>query len=142
MSEPTGYPQHPQDYIIQSTTGRFVTIPLATVADSGTELVAVDTNNLPADTAVYVDASGNFHAASADDPVKSDFVGFVVEDGVLRIGGVYETSGLTPGATYFLGLSGAISTDYPTTDGHAIVRVGYAISASMLVIDHQEIVIL
>lgn len=53
----------------------------------------------------------------------------VIGDGMLN-----ALSGLTPGATYFLGNTGAVTTSAPTTAGHILQKVGVAKSATELAV--------
>lgn len=92
--------------------------------------------------AVYLSQSDTVEAASASAPATAPAVGFIqakpsaVNAVVQYSGAIDGFSGLTPGATYFLGLTpGTITTDvsaYPT--GAIVQRVGYAEDLTTLVI--------
>lgn len=131
----------PDMYIVRTTAGRFITVPLSTVAESGTELVSIQTNGLAPGTVACIDSSGNLQAASCDSLAASLAVGIVESENTLRLNGIWETDSLTPGELYFLGIGGAFTTDAPTDTGHVVVRVGIGLPAGLM-LQIQEVVIL
>lgn len=99
---------------------------------------------------VYINGSGVAIKAQANAISTSNVVGVVTAKAsstscTLQTCGYTGSifSGLTPGATYFLSnsSSGALTTSFPTSSGHAIAPVGKAYSASVLIINIQTRII-
>lgn len=87
-----------------------------------------------------LDSSGNVLRADADAEASS--IGLLLiateainntEEGKFLVRGVYRTSGLTVGATYYIDTTvGAITTTAPSLTGDIVRVIGYAISATEL----------
>lgn len=91
--------------------------------------------------AVYLSAADGVDQADSDDSSKQPLIGIVVSKPsaitaiVAYYGEVTGFVGLTPGATYYLGtVPGTITTVAPTTPGNIVQRIGFARSATTLVV--------
>jgi hypothetical protein len=92
-------------------------------------------NPLPTGTAVGVGPTGALIECKASDGVNMpSFVGFFLdsETNDVRTQGIYTTTGLTAGSSYFIADDGGITVTAPTTLNYAIQRVGVAISSTEL----------
>lgn len=97
-------------------------------------------------TPVAIGASGTLVAARADDPTNAlPFVGFFVgtTTNEVRTAGLWTdlAASFTPGAMYYVGLSGGITDTAPTTPGAGVQVVGKAISATQLFIQPGIVII-
>lgn len=96
---------------------------------------------LTAGDAIYIDSAGEAFKADNDSGAASEAIGFALSSVsatasvLVRVGGkVGGLSGLTAGARYYVGESGAITATVPAASGEYIVQVGYAVSATEVVV--------
>lgn len=94
-------------------------------------------------TPVGVDSAGKLVACRADQPNTTPFVGFYLNGPLIDVktSGIYTTSGLTPGASYYIGTSGGITATAPNVVGYAVQRIGVALSSTQLFIQPGIVVI-
>jgi hypothetical protein len=97
-------------------------------------------------TPVAIGADGRLVAARASDPTnRLPFVGFFIGNSTneVRTSGLWTdlTAAFTPGATYYVGLSGGITLTPPATPGAGVQVVGRAVSTTQLFIQTGVIVI-
>ena len=98
-------------------------------------------------TPVYINSNSRVDVADMANTAASQVCGFSKNSAaaqldpvaVASIGVLDGFSGLTAGSRYFLGGAGAISTSVPTSAGDSIVQVGYAKSATELMIMIQQL---
>ena len=127
-----------EDASIYFNTGGSVKLdkPTTGAFTAGTTLVAGDW--------VYMDSStGKLQKSDRTTIEKATFVGVVIVGGAtdetvyVQTGGVYTTSGLTAGSTYWVsGTAGAITATAPATNSASIVpmQVGRALTTTQLLI--------
>ena len=95
-------------------------------------------------TPVGIGPSGALVECEASDGMSMpSFIGFLLDPATNKVQtqSVFTTSGLTPGASYFVGNSGSITDTAPTTSGYAVQRVGAAFSTTKLFLQPGLIVI-
>lgn len=94
-------------------------------------------------TPVGVDSSGKLVACLASMPSTMPFVGFFLDGPQIDVktSGIYTTSGLTPGASYYIDVNGGLTTAAPNVAGYAVQRVGVALSSTQLFIQPGIVVI-
>ena len=95
-------------------------------------------------TPVGIGASGGLVACRASDGMSMpSFVGFLLDPATNKVQtqSLFTTSGLTAGASYFIGNTGGITTTPPTTSGYAVQRIGAAYSTTRLYVQPGLIVI-
>ena len=95
-------------------------------------------------TPVGIGPSGALVECKASDGMSMpSFIGFLLDPATNKVQtqSVFTTSGLTPGASYFVGNSGSITDTAPTTSGYAVQRVGAAFSTTKLFLQPGLIVI-
>ena len=112
------------------------------------ELETVDT--LVPGNPVYIDGSGRLQLASYDTVATAQVAGLATQSAGPLTSGSYVTDDivemldwtaiagthdLVPGAIYYLGLAGTITTTAPTADGYYVVKIGRAQSVSKLDIE-------
>jgi hypothetical protein len=105
------------------------------------DLTFVAGENLAAGDAVYIDAAGQAFKADNDSGGASEAIGFARSTVLaaasvdVRIAGrAGGLSGLTVGARYYIGESGGITSTVPSASGEYIVQMGYAVSATEVVV--------
>jgi hypothetical protein len=101
----------------------------------GTTTFGGTASTLAVGTAVGIGPSGALVECKASDGMSMpSFVGFLLDPATNKVQtqSVFTTSGLTPGASYFVGNSGSITATAPTTSGYAVQRVGAAYSTTRL----------
>jgi hypothetical protein len=115
----------------QSTVSSATSLDLAFVA--GEALAAGD--------AVYIDSAGQAFKADNDTGAASEAIGFarssVSASASVQVrvaGKAGGLSGLTVGARYYVGESGAVTSTVPSASGEYIVQMGYAVSATEIVV--------
>jgi hypothetical protein len=99
---------------------------------------------LPVGTAVGIGPSGALVACKASDGMSMpSFIGFLLDPATNKVQTetLFTTSGLTAGASYFVGNAGGITTTAPTTSGYAVQRIGAAFSTTKLFLQPGLIVI-
>jgi len=110
----------------------------------GTTTFGGTASALAAGTAVGIGPSGALIECKASDGASMpSFIGFLLDPATNKVQTetIYTTSGLTPGASYFVGNSGVITTTAPTSAGYAVQRVGAAYSATKLFLQPGIIVL-
>jgi hypothetical protein len=110
----------------------------------GTTTFGGTPSTLPVGTAVGIGPSGALIACRASDGMSMpSFVGFLLDPATNKVQteSLFTTSGLTAGASYFVGNSGGITTTAPTTSGYAVQRIGAAFSTTRLFLQPGLIVI-
>lgn len=105
------------------------------------DLTFVAGENLAAGDAVYIDASGQAFKADNDSGGASEAIGFARSTVLaaasvdVRVAGkAGGLAGLTVGARYYIGESGAVTSTVPAASGEYIVQMGYAVSATEIVV--------
>ena len=110
----------------------------------GTTTFGGTASALAVGTAVGIGPSGALIECKASDGASMpSFIGFLLDPATNKVQTetIYTTSGLTPGASYFVGNSGGITTTAPTASGYAVQRVGAAYSATKLFLQPGIIVL-
>lgn len=95
---------------------------------------------------VAIGPSGMLIPARADNPNNAlPFVGFFIGNSTndVRTSGLWTdlTAPFTPGATYYVGLSGGLTDTAPTTPGAGVQVIGKAVSATQLFIQPGTVII-
>ena len=105
------------------------------------DLTFVAGENLTAGDAIYIDAAGQAFKADNDSGGASEAIGFALSTVLaaasvqVRVGGkVSGFVGLTVGARYYIAESGGITAVVPSASGEYIVQMGYAVSATEVVV--------
>ena len=90
--------------------------------------------------AVYLSGSHTFSQCDASaEATSKGLIGIRVSATEVQIDGIYTTSGLTAGSTYYLSETvGAITTTAPSTSGAIVRIIGYALSTTELLIKPSE----
>ena len=99
---------------------------------------------LPVGTAVGIGPSGALIACKASDGASMpQLVGFLLDPATNKVqtSSLFTTTGLTAGASYFVGNSGGVTATAPTSAGYAVQRIGAAFSATKLFIQPGIIVL-
>ena len=99
---------------------------------------------LPIGTAVGIGPSGALIECKASDGASMpQFVGFLLDPATNKVqtSSLFTTTGLTAGASYFVGNSGGITATAPTSAGYAVQRIGAAFSTTKLFIQPGIIVL-
>jgi len=122
------------------------TASVATLANVGVTDFPGSLAALALKTPVAIGSSGTLVAARADDPTNAlPFVGFFVgtTTNEVRTSGLWtnDAAPFTPGATYYVGLSGGLTDTAPTTPGAGVQVVGKAVSATQLFIQPGLVII-
>jgi hypothetical protein len=110
----------------------------------GTTTFGGTASALAVGTAVGIGPSGALVECKASDGMSMpSFIGFLLDPATNKVQtqSVFTTSGLTAGASYFVGNSGSITATAPTTSGYAVQRVGAAYSTTKLFLQPGLIVI-
>jgi len=83
---------------------------------------------------VYLSGASTWSQADAtDDTASAGLVGIRVDSSTVLTQGIYTTTGLTAGNTYYLATTaGDITTTAPSTTGNIVRIIGYAISTTQL----------
>lgn len=116
------------------------------------EIQLVAGENITQGEALYIDEpTGRVFKAIASAGVdEATVIGFAKETALtgqtmdVQIGGVFATSGLSPGVLYFLSAdsAGSITSTPPSTPGQYVVRVGEAGSTAQLCIKPEVPILL
>lgn len=98
---------------------------------------------LASGTPVGVDSTGKLVKCDAAHPETMPFVGFYLDGPLVDVKttGIYETTGLTAGAPYFIAIGGGITTVEPASGGTAVQRIGVALTATQLFIQPGIVVV-
>ena len=99
---------------------------------------------LPVGTAVGIGPSGALIECKASDGASMpQFVGFLLDPATNKVqtSSLFTTTGLTAGASYFVGNSGGVTATAPTSAGYAVQRIGAAFSTTKLFIQPGIIVL-
>jgi hypothetical protein len=110
----------------------------------GTTTFGGTASTLPVGTAVGIGPSGALVECKASDGMSMpSFVGFLLDPATNKVQtqSLFLTTGLTVGASYFVGNAGDITTTAPTTSGYAVQRIGAAFSTTKLFLQPGLIVI-
>lgn len=110
----------------------------------GTTTFGGTASTLAVGTPVGIGPSGALVECKASDGMSMpSFIGFLLDPTTNKVQTetLFTTSGLTAGASYFVGNSGGITTTAPTTSGYAVQRVGAAFSTIKLFLQPGLIVI-
>ena len=108
---------------------------VVTLANAGVTSFGGSTVSLPIGTPVGVGASGALVECKASDGINMPyFVGFFLDTATndVRTQGIYTTTGLTAGSSYFIADDGGITSTPPNTLNYAIQRIGVAVSSTEL----------
>ncbi len=112
-------------------------------------IVTVGTGGVNSFQLVYIDDNDTVRAANALNPSHyGRIIGFVLSGGnpgdevVLKTGGKLENPlwNLTPGAVYFAGEGGEITTNIPATGFY--MKIGRALNSTTLIIDLGESILI
>jgi hypothetical protein len=94
---------------------------------------------------VYVNSSGGVANAAASSPATATVVGVAVNNASITQPVFYQThgpcaafSGLTVGSAYFLDDSGGVDLYAGITSGNRIIRLGYAVTTSIIQLQIQD----
>jgi hypothetical protein len=110
----------------------------------GTTTFGGTPSTLAVGTPVGIGPSGALVECKASDGMSMpSFVGFLLDPATNKVQTetLFTTSGLTAGASYFVGNAGGITTTAPTTSGYAVQRIGAAFSTTKLFLQPGLIVI-
>jgi hypothetical protein len=110
----------------------------------GTTTFGGTPSTLAVGTPVGIGASGGLVACRASDGMSMpSFVGFLLDPATNKVQtqSLFTTTGLTAGASYFIGNTGGFTTTPPTTSGYAVQRIGAAYSTTRLYVQPGLIVI-
>jgi hypothetical protein len=110
----------------------------------GTTTFGGTASTLAVGTPVGIGPSGALIECKASDGMSMpSFIGFLLDPATNKVQteSLFTTSGLTAGASYFVGNSGGITTTAPTTSGYAVQRIGAAFSTTRLFLQPGLIVI-
>jgi hypothetical protein len=110
----------------------------------GTTTFGGTASALAVGTPVGIGPSGALIECKASDGMSMpSFIGFLLDPATNKVQteSLFTTSGLTAGASYFVGNSGSITTTAPTTSGYAVQRIGAAFSTTKLFLQPGLIVI-
>ena len=90
--------------------------------------------------AVYLSGSTTWSQADASaESTAKGMIGIRISATGVVTHGIYTTTGLTAGATYYISeTTGAITTTAPTTSGSIVRIVGYALSTTQLFVDPDK----
>lgn len=111
------------ELVVSKTAGEAIAVGDVLVLNSSGEVVKADISTSALSKVIGLATSAAASGASVS----------------VRLGGMMSAlSGLTAGSRYFLAAGGTLSTSSPTTSGEYIVQVGYAASATELVVSLQQ----
>lgn len=90
--------------------------------------------------AVVLTGANTWSQADADTLANSSsMIGIRVSASIVRVSGVYTTSGLTAGSVYYLSTTaGGITATAPTTPTDIVRIIGYALSTTQLYVDADK----
>jgi hypothetical protein len=133
-----------QGGVLRKTSTDSIAALATSSGGDGTTTFGGTPSTLAVGTPVGVGASGGLVACRASDGMSMpSFVGFLLDPATNKVQtqSLFTTSGLTAGASYFIGNAGGITTTPPTTSGYAVQRIGAAYSTPRLYVQPVLIVI-
>jgi hypothetical protein len=128
----------------KASTGAIAALAGGGGGGDGTTTFGGTASALAVGTPVGIGPSGALVECKASDGMSMpSFIGFLLDPATNKVQTetLFTTSGLTAGASYFVGNSGGITTTAPTTSGYAVQRIGAAFSATKLFLQPGLIVI-
>ena len=128
----------------KASTGAIAALAGGGGGGDGTTTFGGTASALAVGTPVGIGPSGALIECKASDGMSMpSFVGFLLDQATNKVQteSLFTTSGLTAGASYFVGNSGGITTTAPTTSGYAVQRIGAAFSTTKLFLQPGLIVI-
>ena len=128
----------------KASTGAIAALAGGGGGGDGTTTFGGTASALAVGTPVGIGPSGALVECKASDGMSMpSFIGFLLDPATNKVQTetLFTTSGLTAGASYFVGNSGSITTTAPTTSGYAVQRVGAAFSTTKLFLQPGFIVI-
>ena len=128
----------------KASTGAIAALAGGGGGGDGTTTFGGTASTLAVGTPVGIGPSGALVACKASDGMSMpSFIGFLLDPATNKVQTetLFTTSGLTAGASYFVGNSGGITNTAPTTSGYAVQRIGAAFSTTKLFLQPGLIVI-
>ena len=128
----------------KASTGAIAALAGGGGGGDGTTTFGGTASTLAVGTPVGIGPSGALVACKASDGMSMpSFIGFLLDPATNKVQTetLFTTSGLTAGASYFVGNSGGITNTAPTTSGYAVQRIGTAFSTTKLFLQPGLIVI-
>jgi hypothetical protein len=128
----------------KASTGDIAALAGGGGGGDGTTTFGGTASALAVGTPVGIGPSGALVECKASDGMSMpSFIGFLLDPATNKVQteSLFTTSGLTAGASYFVGNSGSITTTAPTTSGYAVQRIGAAFSTTKLFLQPGLIVI-
>jgi hypothetical protein len=128
----------------KASTGAIAALAGGGGGGDGTTTFGGTASTLAVGTPVGIGPSGALIECKASDGMSMpSFIGFLLDPATNKVQteSLFTTSGLTAGASYFVGNSGGITTTAPTTSGYAVQRIGAAFSTTKLFLQPGLIVI-
>ena len=133
-----------QGNVLRKTSTQSIADLASTISGDGTTTFGGTASVLPVGTVVGIGPSGALVECKASDGASMpSFIGFLLDPATNKVqtSSLFATSGLTAGASYFVGNSGGITTSAPTASGYAVQRVGAAFSTAKLFLQPGIIVL-
>jgi hypothetical protein len=128
----------------KASTGAIAALAGGGGGGDGTTTFGGTASALAVGTPVGIGPSGALVECKASDGMSMpSFIGFLLDPATNKVQteSLFTTSGLTAGASYFVGNSGSVTTTAPTTSGYAVQRIGAAFSTTKLFLQPGLIVI-
>jgi hypothetical protein len=128
----------------KASTGDIAALAGGGGGGDGTTTFGGTASALAVGTPVGIGPSGALVECKASNGMSMpSFIGFLLDPATNKVQTetLFTTSGLTAGASYFVGNSGGITTTAPTTSGYAVQRIGAAFSTTKLFLQPGLIVI-
>ena len=128
----------------KASTGAIAALAGGGGGGDGTTTFGGTASALAVGTPVGIGPSGALVECKASNGMSMpSFIGFLLDPTTNKVQteSLFTTSGLTVGASYFVGNSGGITTTPPTTSGYAVQRIGAAFSTTKLFLQPGLIVI-
>lgn len=110
----------------------------------GTTVFGGTASALAVGTPVGIGPSGTLIACRAQDGLTMPyFIGFLLDPATNKVqtSSLFVTSGLTTGSSYYIGETGNITPNAPTSAGYAVQRIGAAYSATRLFLQPGGIIL-
>jgi hypothetical protein len=133
-----------QGGVLRKTSTDSIAALATSSGGNGTTTFGGTPSTLAVGTPVGIGASGGLVECKASDGMNMpSFVGFLLDPATNKVQtqSLFTTTGLTAGASYFIGNAGGITTTPPTTSGYAVQRIGAAYSTTRLYVQPGLIVI-